>query len=115
MANFRYFNALTELTKCYPITGAEFAERFPDEKVGAKHGSYPLIGRPADVEITQDMKRADVEALYVPVERVIEYKKNPSLHKCDARCQNATGRIMKCECRCGGRFHGVGFSAEEVE
>lgn len=48
MANFRYFNALTELTKCYPITGKEFAERFPDEKVGAKHGSYPLIGRPAD-------------------------------------------------------------------
>ena len=77
MANFRYFNALTELTKCYPITGKEFSERFPNEKVGAKHGSYPLIGRPADVEITQDMKRADVEALYVPVERVIEYKKNP--------------------------------------
>ena len=114
MANYRYFNALTELVKCYPIDAKEFAERFPDEKVGAKHGSYPLIGRP-DVPITENMKRADVDALYVPVERVIEYKKNPSLHKCDARCQNATGRIMKCECRCGGRFHGVGFSAEEVE
>lgn len=115
MANFRYFNALTELTQCYPITAKEFAERFPGEQAGYKYGSYPLIGRPADVEITQDMKRADVDALYVPVERAIEYKKNPSLHKCDARCQNATGRIMKCECQCGGRFHGIGFSAEEVE
>lgn len=114
MANYRYFNALTELTKVYPIDLKEFKERFPEAVVGAKHGSYPLIGRPANVEITQDMKRADVAALYVPVERVIEYKKNPSLHKCDARCQNATGRIMKCECRCGGKYHGVGFSAEEV-
>ncbi len=36
--------------------------------------------------------------------RIIEYKRNPSLHKCDARCQNAKGRT--CECACGGRFHG---------
>ncbi len=45
---------------------------------------------------------------YVPVERTIEYKANPSRHECDARCLNATGRMMKCECSCGGKNHGRG-------
>ena len=41
----------------------------------------------------------------MPLTRKIFYKKNPSLHKCDARCQNATGHV--CECSCGGKFHGI--------
>ena len=45
---------------------------------------------------------------YVPVDRKIEYKSNPSKHPCDARCYNATGKIMKCECSCGGKNHGLG-------
>jgi hypothetical protein len=45
---------------------------------------------------------------YVVAERAIEYKSNPSRHACDARCLNATGRIMKCECSCGGKNHGRG-------
>lgn len=50
---------------------------------------------------------------YSLVERRIEYKSNPSKHICDARCLNATGRIMKCECSCGGKNHGKGgFVAE---
>ena len=44
---------------------------------------------------------------YVPV-RKVEYKSNPSKHVCDARCQHATGRTMKCECSCGGKNHGKG-------
>lgn len=52
---------------------------------------------------------------YVPVERTIEYKSNPSRHECDARCLNATGRVMKCECSCGGKNHGRGsFICAEV-
>lgn len=48
----------------------------------------------------------------LPVERVIEYKSNPSRHECDARCLNADGKIMRCECSCGGKNHGRGrFSA----
>lgn len=39
-------------------------------------------------------------------ERVIERKRNPSNHKCDARCLNATGFL--CECSCGGKNHGAG-------
>ena len=36
--------------------------------------------------------------------RKIERKSFPSLHKCDARCQNARGH--SCECACGGKNHG---------
>lgn len=43
---------------------------------------------------------------YIAVERTVEFKSNPSRHECDARCLNATGRIMKCECSCGGKNHG---------
>lgn len=42
----------------------------------------------------------------VPAFRSIEFKSNPSLHKCDARCQHAKGH--KCECSCGGANHGKG-------
>lgn len=40
--------------------------------------------------------------------RVIEYKPRPSKHECDDRCIHATGRVMKCECSCGGKNHGKG-------
>jgi len=39
-------------------------------------------------------------------ERMIEYKSNPSKHKCDARCEHAAGKTMRCECSCGGLNHG---------
>ena len=45
---------------------------------------------------------------YVNVERSIRYSRNPSKHECDARCINATGRVMNCECSCGGKNHGKG-------
>lgn len=40
--------------------------------------------------------------------RIITMKSNPSRHQCDARCFNATGRTMNCECSCGGKNHGKG-------
>ena len=43
------------------------------------------------------------------VTRIIEYKPNPSRHACDARCLNATGKVMRCECSCGGKNHGRGL------
>jgi hypothetical protein len=44
-----------------------------------------------------------------PITRVIDFKSNPSLHKCDARCRHAKGNC--CECSCGGKFHGAGEQA----
>lgn len=45
---------------------------------------------------------------WVKTNRKVEYKKFASKHECDARCINATGLIMKCECSCGGKNHGRG-------
>ncbi len=47
----------------------------------------------------------------VQANRVVRYKTSPSRHECDARCVNATGRTMNCECACGGKNHGAGFSS----
>lgn len=44
----------------------------------------------------------------VQADRKVIYKSNPSGHECDARCFNATGRVMQCECSCGGKNHGLG-------
>ncbi len=51
---------------------------------------------------------------WIKIARVVEYRSNPSKHVCDDRCVNASGRIMKCECSCGGKNHGKGggFKAE---
>jgi hypothetical protein len=54
------------------------------------------------------------EGARVAATRKIEMKARPSRHECDARCINATGRVMKCECSCGGKNHGRGFSCEMV-
>jgi len=44
------------------------------------------------------------DGLRVQASRRIEFKSNPTLHKCDARCTTAKG--FKCECSCGGKNHG---------
>lgn len=66
----------------------------------------------------------DVEPAFVPGEgwvgglvradRMVFYKARPSRHECDARCMNATGRTMNCECACGGRNHGRGHAKKFV-
>ena len=40
--------------------------------------------------------------------RMIEFKQHARRHECDARCVNASGLIMRCECSCGGKNHGRG-------
>jgi hypothetical protein len=91
MAKFRYFADLNgetiELTNVYHDGHV---------KTTAEH----FIGRAPDGSKVQ-------------ATRVIQYKAFPSKHECDARCINATGRIMKCECSCGGKNHGRGaFNCE---
>lgn len=47
-------------------------------------------------------------AQWVKANRKVAYKAFPSKHECDARCMNAAGRAMNCECACGGKNHGRG-------
>jgi hypothetical protein len=97
MATFRYFADLdgtqTELTPWGSLRNADFAAKFPGVK-GKKCDSFSRwIGK-------------DSNGVVLPITRSIQRKNNPSMHKCDARCLNATGFL--CECSCGGKNHGAG-------
>lgn len=102
MAKVKYFFGDLELTGIHGISNAKFAERFPGVK-GRRLDSFDKL-----VGFVPDSRAV------LPVDRVITYKSNPSRHECDARCMNATGRTMQCECSCNGKNHGRGFSAEAV-
>jgi hypothetical protein len=76
----------------------EFAERFPGVK-GMRADSFSRwVGYASEGDLCS--------APTFPVTRRIYFKRNPSLHKCDARCQHAKGH--NCECSCGGKNHGIG-------
>jgi hypothetical protein len=92
MATTKYFSGDKEVTYYGPMKNAAFAAAFPGVK-GKWFDSFARIVGKAD-------------GVVLPVTRVITYKSNPSLHKCDARCMNATGG--NCECSCGGKNHGAG-------
>ena len=95
----KYFSDDQEVKNIHVIKNDDFSARFPGVK-GVKNDGYSkFVAHP-------------LEGPYavLPVTRIIIFKKNPSLHKCDARCQNAKGR--NCECSCGGKFHGAGYGAE---
>jgi hypothetical protein len=78
-----------------PLSNKEFAAAFPTIK-GRRFDSFSMkVGRAAD-------------GRYLPLTRAIHMKSHPSRHECDARCMNATGRTMNCECSCGGVNHGRG-------
>lgn len=89
----------TELRRA-TLDNKRFADMFPGVK-GLRDDSFnKLIGFPAGVPYKFDGTGA------IPVARIIYFKTNPSLHKCDARCMNAKGH--NCECSCGGKNHGAG-------
>lgn len=101
MANFRYFADIggetVELSRPYGMANAEFAKTFEGIKGRPYDGYARLVGRAADGRV-------------LPITRMVEYKSNPSKHVCDARCLHATGKVMKCECSCGGKNHGRGHA-----
>lgn len=100
MATIKYFSGDRELTGIHGMDNAEFAAKFPGVKGYRCDGFQKWVG----FDVLGSRWRGDV----LPVERQIEYKSNPSRHECDARCINATGRVMRCECSCGGKNHGKG-------
>ena len=74
------------------------------ELVNVFHNGRKAFGSPADFVpfwTGKAWERGTVEA-----DRKVIFKARPSLHECDARCTNATGRTMQCECSCGGKNHG---------
>lgn len=100
MANVKYFNGDTELNRPRPMDNKEFALLFPGVK-GVRRDNFTRLVGGTQAPVWTDGKWDDAP---LPVERMINFKSNPSLHECNARCMNATGN--NCECRCGGRQHG---------
>lgn len=87
MANIKYFSGETELK-------------------GVHHIGRDAFGTP--VGFVPVWTGAGWDRGTVKADRCVTYKSNPSRHECDARCMNATGRTMQCECSCGGKNHGRG-------
>ena len=94
MAKIKYFSGTTELKAPHGITTKRF---LAIGGIPSKHNYYDGYSRMVGHPIT------GFDAT-LPVTRKIEYKSNPSKHKCDARCLNAKGHL--CECECGGKNHG---------
>lgn len=90
-----YYCGTTALKNVFGLPNAQFTAIGGER---SKHNSYDGYNRM--VGHTNEGPDA-----ILPVTRMIEYKSNPSLHKCDARCQSAKGHL--CECSCGGKFHGA--------
>lgn len=113
MAKTLHFNGEIELARIAPMGNAEFAKRFPGVK-GRRYDGYSMqVGSPDGHPSVFVAGEGWNHGPLLPVERVITFKSNPSRHECDARCMNASGRTMNCECACGGVNHGrAAFACE---
>ena len=111
MAVMKYFNGHVELKGVYPMGNAEFAAQFPGVRGRRYDGVSMKVGEPVDYTPFYDREAKCWVHKYLPVEREVAYKTSPSKHVCDARCMNAKGRTMNCECACGGKNHGAGSFA----
>lgn len=95
MADIRSFFQTELLVRVEPMRNELFAARFPGVR-----------GRRSDYYSRWVGYTADGRGPF-PVERVIEYKSQPSRHECNSRCMN--GHVNgTCECSCGGANHGIG-------
>lgn len=101
MANFRYFcdidGAGIELAQIQPMDNSKFAGLYPGVAGFRYDGYMKYVGVAA----------GGADRRILPVTRKIEYKANPSLHACNAKCMNGKCNGV-CECRCGGQNHGRG-------
>lgn len=112
MAKFKYFADLPsgetiELIRPTGMNRKVFAEKFPGTVGKNWDGVNLMVGENPEIPQVY-IKGTGWVATYFAVTRKIEMKSMPSKHICDSRCVNATGRIMKCECSCGGKNHGKG-------
>jgi hypothetical protein len=104
MARFAYFTDLP--------TGETLVWRDTREQIGEDRMGCPRYRDvPAKVGYRNGVLHGyHADHGWIAVTRTVEMKSSPSRHVCDDRCMNATGRVMKCECSCGGENHGKGNS-----
>jgi hypothetical protein len=95
MNKILYFSGAISLDCVTAIDNKKFESLFPGVK-GMRCDSF-----------TKHVGRSIEAGELLPVTRIIEYKRNPSRHECNARCLNGSCTGV-CECKCGGRNHGLG-------
>lgn len=93
MEKVTYYSGTEEVKSVWTISEEKFRATFPGQ-AAKRSGSGFLIGNSASGD-------------KVPVTRIITFKSNPKLHKCDDKCRNAKG--SSCECECEGKFHGLDY------
>jgi hypothetical protein len=109
MANIKSFSDISgeaiELVYVRQMDNKVFAARFPGVR-GFRLDSFTMqVGYAAGA--TRDGQE-------LPVTRKIEYKRQPSLHVCNAKCLG--GKVNgTCECQCGGKNHGAGMFSSLLE
>lgn len=102
MANVKYFSGTEQVFDPTSMDNKAVIATF-GSLVGKKYDGYSrLVGFAKGTDSRDRMNCVGAK----PVTRVIQFKSNPSLHKCDSRCRHAKGG--DCECSCGGQFHGAG-------
>jgi hypothetical protein len=98
----KFFSGTEQVFDAIPMDGKAFVAAFGDAPAKRYDSFSKLVGFARDTHSIDRVKYVGAK----PVTRVIDFKKNPSLHKCDARCRHAKGN--SCECECGGKYHGAG-------
>lgn len=99
----KYFSGLLEVFHVYAVSESNHRIISKVGCVKLPKQAKPLVG--VSVNGNEGYMMARTISKLLPVTRVIAYKDSPSLHVCDARCENATGNT--CECSCGGMNHGI--------
>ena len=99
----KYFSGSKEVFHPIPVSPSNVSVMKRVGCIKLPKEAKPLAGVPIKggegYMLTHDVRN------WLPVTRVIAYKDKPSLHVCDARCENANGDT--CECACGGTNHGI--------
>ncbi len=106
----KYFNDEIELKGITGMRNEQFVQKFGNVKAKRYDSFAKLVGNPVDFVSVFDRNVLGWTNDYRPVQRTISYKVNGSKHVCDSRCMNAKGG--NCECSCGGKNHGRGYSCE---
>lgn len=97
----KYFSGTQQVEMIFAMPNKQFRSTFNSVDALKYDGFHMMVGYIRD-PATGIPDRSNP----LPITRKVHFKKNPSLHKCDARCVNAKGH--SCECSCGGKNHGAG-------
>lgn len=107
MATINYYSDVNgqtvQVKAMHQLDNKRFAAAFPGVKGIRADGYTKWVGHPVE----------GPDAI-MPITRMIEMKRFPSRHECNAKCLNGKHNGA-CECQCGGKNHGRGMFTNMLE